>query len=148
MYLYREDAWSVPVSEFFINVVISLSLNDSARNILKIYGLVGSLFFNGFSVFGGFLVSVILLSVISRTGRMVMCFSSSQVSILHLQEDTSLTESSAVFVIHLTDVFSILFPCESSFFFHTQKDICNWATASIVVADEYAVLAFLMGSLK
>jgi len=100
-------------------------------------------------------VSVILLSVISRTGGMVMCFSSSQVSILHLQQDTSLTESSAVFVIHLTDVFSILFPCES-IFFHTQTDICNWGTDSIVVADEYAVLAFLrslhhsrlMGSFK
>ena len=45
----------------FLNVVISLSLNDSAHNILndvlKIYGLVGSLLFNGFNVFGGFLVS-------------------------------------------------------------------------------------------
>ena len=75
----------------FLNVVISLSLNDSAYNILndvlKIYGLVGSLLFNGFSVFDGFLVSVILSSVISPTGGMVMCFSSSQVSILHLQKD-------------------------------------------------------------
>ena len=53
-------------------MVISLSLNDSAHNILndvlKIYGLVGSLLFNGFSVFDGFLVSVILSSVISPTG--------------------------------------------------------------------------------
>ena len=50
-YLYREDAWNVPVSYFFLNVVISLSVNDSAPNILndvlKIYGLVGSLFFKG-----------------------------------------------------------------------------------------------------
>ena len=72
-------------------MVISLSLNDSAHNILndvlKIYGLVGSLLFNGFGVFGGFLVSVIVSSVISPTGGMVMCFSSSQVSILHLQKD-------------------------------------------------------------
>ena len=72
-------------------MVISLSLNDSANNILndvlKIYGLFGSLLFNGFSVFGGFLVSVILSSVISPTGGMVTCFSSSQVSILHLQKD-------------------------------------------------------------
>ena len=71
--------------------LISLSLNDSAHNILKdvlkIYGLVGSLLFNSFSVLDGFLVSVILSSVISPTGGMVMCFSSSQVSILHLQKD-------------------------------------------------------------
>ena len=80
-------------SRFIIfNVLISLSLNDSAHSILndvlKIYGLVGSLLFNGFSVFDGFLVSVILSNVISPTGGMVMCFSSSQVSIiLHLQKD-------------------------------------------------------------
>ena len=76
---------------FSFNVVISLSLNDSACNILndvlKIYGHVGSLLFNGFSVFDGFLVSVILSNVISPTGDMVMCFSSSQISILHLQMD-------------------------------------------------------------
>ena len=108
-------------------MVISLSLNDSAHNILndvlKIYGLVGSLLFNGFGVFDGFLVSVIVSSVISPTGGMVMCFSSSQVSILHLQKDgwscflvtASLTESSAVFVIHLT-VFNMLFLCDSSLF--------------------------------
>ena len=53
----------------------------------------------------------------------------------------SLTESSAVFVIHLTNVFNMLFPCDSSLF--TQKNICHWATASIVVADGFAVLAFL-----
>ena len=35
IYLYRKDAWNVPVSLFFLNVVISLSLNDSAHNILK-----------------------------------------------------------------------------------------------------------------
>ena len=60
---------------------------------------------------------------------MVMCFSSSQVSILHLQKDgwscflvtASLTESSAVFVIHLTNVFNMLFPCDSSLF---TKKIC------------------------
>ena len=73
---------------FFLNAVTSLSLNDSAHNILndvlKIYDLVGSLLFNGFSIFGGFLVSVILSSVISPTDGMVTCFSSSQISILHL----------------------------------------------------------------
>ena len=35
IYLYREDAWNVPVSLFFLNVVISLYLNDSAHNILN-----------------------------------------------------------------------------------------------------------------
>ena len=35
IYLYREDAWNVPVSLFFLNVIISLSLNDSAHNILN-----------------------------------------------------------------------------------------------------------------
>ena len=35
IYLYREDAWNVPVSLFFLNVVISLSLNDFAYNILN-----------------------------------------------------------------------------------------------------------------
>ena len=35
IYLCREDAWNVPVSLFFLNVVISLSLNDSAHNILN-----------------------------------------------------------------------------------------------------------------
>ena len=34
-YLYREDGWNVPVSYFFLNVLISLSLNDSAHNILN-----------------------------------------------------------------------------------------------------------------
>ena len=47
IYLYREDAWNVPVSYFFLNVVISLSLNNTAPNILndilKIHGLVGNL---------------------------------------------------------------------------------------------------------
>ena len=38
----------------------------------------------------------------------------------------SLTESSDVFVIHLTNVLGMLFPCDSSLF--TQKDICHWAT--------------------
>ena len=33
IYVYREDAWNVPVSYFFLNVVISLSLNDSSHNI-------------------------------------------------------------------------------------------------------------------
>ena len=100
-------------------MVISLSLNDSAHNILqdvlKTCGLVGSLVFNGFSVFDGFLVSVILSSVISPTGGMVMCFWSSQVR--HLQRDVlilfllfaSLTESSPVCVIHLTNVFNMLY---------------------------------------
>ena len=54
-------------------MVISLSRNDSAQTILndvlKIYGLAGSLLFNGFSVFDGLLVSVILWTVISPTGR-------------------------------------------------------------------------------
>ena len=60
----------VECSRFIIfNVVISLSLNDSAHSILNVvlkillYGLVGSLLFNGFSVFDGFLVSVILSNV-------------------------------------------------------------------------------------
>ena len=114
----------------FHHVVISLSLNDSAHNILndvlKSWNcLVGSLLLNGFS--DGFLVSIILSSVISPTVGMVMCFSSSQVSILHLQKDvlilfscdSFLTESSDVFVIHLTNVFNMLFPCDSSLF--TQK---------------------------
>ena len=35
IYLYREDAWNVPVSLFFLNVVIFLTLNDSAHNILN-----------------------------------------------------------------------------------------------------------------
>ena len=46
--------------------------------------LVGGLLFNSISVFDGFLVSAILLSVVSPTGGMVICFSSSEVSILHL----------------------------------------------------------------
>ena len=29
----EKDTWNVPVSYFFLNVVISLSLNDSAHNI-------------------------------------------------------------------------------------------------------------------
>ena len=53
--------------------MISLSRNDSGQTILndvlKIYGLVGSLLFNGFSVFDGLLVSVILWIAISPTGR-------------------------------------------------------------------------------
>ena len=76
-----------------------------------------------------------------------MCFSSIQVNILHLQKDVLILFSfgcffsSAVIVIYLTDVFNMLFPCDSSLF--TEKDICHWATASVVVADGYAVLAFL-----
>ena len=54
---------------------------------------------------------------------------------------TALTESSAVFVIHLTNVFNMLFPCDSSPFI--KKDIYHWATASTVVADGFAVLVFL-----
>ena len=111
-------------------MVISLSLNDSAHKILndvlKIYGLVGSLLFNGFSVFGGFLVSVILSSIISLTGGMVMCFSSSQVSILHLEKDVLVLFSCDCFFAKilscfchtLTNVF-IMFPCDSSLF--TEK---------------------------
>ena len=79
--------WNIPVSYFSLNVAIRSSLNDTAFNILndilKICGLVGSLLFNGFSVFDGFLVSVILSSVVFLTDG----FSSSQVSILHLQKD-------------------------------------------------------------
>ena len=52
----------------------------------------------------------------------------------------SLAESSAVFAIHLTNVFNMLFPCIRVF--SHKKDICHWATASIVVADGFAVLAF------
>ena len=66
-------------------------------------------------------MSVILSSVISSTGGMVMSF------------------SSAVFDTHLTNVFNMLFFVFKSF--HKQ-DICHWATASIVVADGFAVLAF------
>ena len=109
IYLYREDAWNVPVSYFFLNVVISLSLNDSACNILKMYGLVGCLFFNGFSVFDGFLVSAILSSVISPTGGTVLCFSSSQVSTYFDRI------FSCFFVIHLT-VFNMFLLCDSSLF--------------------------------
>ena len=73
-------------------MVISLSLNDSAHNgilndVLKINGLAGSLLINSFSVVDGLLVSVILSSVISPTGGMVMCFWSIQVGIFHLQKD-------------------------------------------------------------
>ena len=108
-------------------MVICLSLNDSALNILndvlKIYSLVGSLLCNGFSVFGGFLVSVILSSVISLTGGIVMCFLSSQVNILHLQKDLLILfsfgcffgRSSAVFAIQLTNVFNMLFLCIQGF---------------------------------
>ena len=64
------------VSYFSFNVVICPSLNDAAFNILEICGLDGSLLFNGFSVFDGFLVCVIILSIVSQTGGMVMCFSS------------------------------------------------------------------------
>ena len=110
-------------------MVISLSLNDSAHNILndvlKSWNcLVGSLLFNSFSVFGGFLVSLILSSVISPTGGMVMCFSSSQVSILHLQKDVLILFSCNCFfdrilscfchTLILTYVFNMLFPCDSS----------------------------------
>ena len=72
--------------------------------------------FNGFSVFDGFL-SVILSSVISRTGGMVMCFSSSQVSILHLQKDLLILFSFGCFFGRIlscfchTNVFNMLFPC-------------------------------------
>ena len=59
--------WKVPVSYFCLNVAIRSSLNAAACNmlfdVLKICGLVGSLLFNGFSVFDGVLVSVIRLSV-------------------------------------------------------------------------------------
>ena len=80
IYLYREDAWNVLVSLFFLNVVISLSLNDSAHNILKdvlkimfiwsYWNLALQWFLEACSsmVFDGFLVSVILSSAISPTG--------------------------------------------------------------------------------
>ena len=80
-------------------MVISLSLNDSAHNILndvvKIMFIWScwKLALQCFIVFDGFLVSVILSSVISLTGGMVMSF------------------SSAVFDIHLTNVFKMLFSC-------------------------------------
>ena len=45
------------------------SLNDAAfhilNDVLKIFVLIGSLLFNGFSVFDDFLVSVIISSVLS-----------------------------------------------------------------------------------
>ena len=95
-------------------------------------------------------MSVILSSVISPTGGMVMCFSSSQVSILHLQKDMLILFSCdcvfdrilSSFDTHLTNVFNMLFTCDSSLFTH-KKDICHWATASIVVTGGFAVLAFL-----
>ena len=107
------------------------------------YDLVGSLLFNSFSVFDGFLLSVILSSVISPTGGMVMCFSSSQVSILHLQKNgwscflvtASLTESSAVFAIHLTNVFDMLFPCDSSLFIWTsvtRQQLALWLLTDLL----------------
>ena len=108
-------------------MVISLSLNDSAHNILndvlKIMFIWScwKLLLYGFSVFDGFLVSVILSSVISATGGMVMSF------------------SLAVFDTHLTNVLPCCFLVFKSF--HKQ-DICHWATASIVVADGFAVLVF------
>ena len=130
-------------------MVISLSLNDFAQNILndvlKIYGLVGSLLFNGFCVFDGFLVSVILSTVISPTCGMVMCFSSSQVSILHLQNDVLILFSFGCFFDRISSCFcqaffNMLFVCIRVF--SHKKDICHWATASIVVADGFVVLAF------
>ena len=60
-------------------------------------------------------------SVISQTGGMVMSF------------------SSAVFDIRLTTFSTCCFLVFKSF--HKQ-DICHWTTASIVVADGFAVLAF------
>ena len=66
-------------------------------------------------------MSVILSSVISATGGMVMSF------------------SLAVFDTHLTNVLPCCFLVFKSF--HKQ-DICHWATASIVVADGFAVLVF------
>ena len=126
-------------------MVISLSLNDSAHNILndilKIYGLVGSLLFNGFSVFDGFLVSVILSSVVSPTGGMVTCFSSSQVSILHLQKDVLILFSFGCFFDRVLSCFCHTFDCfqhvVSLWFksFH-KKDLCHLATASIVLLTD------------
>ena len=71
-----------------------------------------------------FLVSVILSSAISLTGGMVMCFSSSQVSICTFKRMywscfllvASLAEPSAVFAIHLTNVVNIVVSLYSSLF--------------------------------
>ena len=146
-------------------MVISLSLNDSAHNILNdvpkvsyiyiyynLYGLIESLLITGFSVFGGFLVSVILSSVISLTGGMVMCFSSSQVSILHLQKDVLILFSFGCFFGRIFSYFCQTFDScfqhvvslYSTFKSFHKKGICqcHWATASIVVADGFAVLIF------
>ena len=95
----------------------------------------------------GFLVSVILSSVISPTGGMVMCFSSSQVSILHLQKDLLIVFSCdrffdrilSCFLSYILLMFSTCFLVIRVF---SQKDICHWATASIVVAGGFAVLLF------
>ena len=118
--LYREDAWNVPVSKYFLNAVIALSLNDSAHNILndvlKIHGLVGILLFNGFGVSDGFLVSVILSSVISPTGGMVTCFSSSQVSILHFQKDVLILFSCDCFFDRILSCFCHTFDKVSRFY--------------------------------
>ena len=73
--------------------------------------------------FNGFLVSVILSSVISPTDGMVMSF------------------SSTVFDIHLTNVFNIIIIIIILFKSFHKQNICHWATASIVVADGFAVLS-------
>ena len=105
----------------FHTFLLMWSLNDDAFNILnkilKICGGVGSLVFNGYSVFDGFLVSVILLSVVSvillsvvsPTEGIVMCFSSSQVSILHLQKDVLVLFSCGCFFDRVLSCFCYTF---------------------------------------
>ena len=96
-------------------MVISLFLNDSAHNILndvlKIIFIWScwKLALQWFYVFDGFLVSVILSSVISLTGGMVMCFSSSQVSILHLQKDVPILLSFGCFFSRILSCFCCRF---------------------------------------
>ena len=81
-----------------------------------------------------------------------MCFSSSQVSVLHPQKNVLILFSFGCFFDRvlscLCDTFDKFFQHVVSLCFESfhKKDICHWATASILVADGFAVLAFL-GSL-
>ena len=75
---------------------------------------------------------------------MVMCFSSSQVSIFHLQKDVLILFSCdcffgrilTVLVIHLTNVFNMLFPCDSSFFIKktsvTGQQLALWLLTDLL----------------
>ena len=91
-------------------------------------------------VFDGILVSVIRLSVISPTGDMLMCFSSSQViSCTFKRMCWSYFLVAAVFVTHFTHFSTCCFFVIRSF---SHKDICHWVSVSNLVANGFAVLAF------